>query len=121
MSEYDQQIEELVRAWVLAGQRLGIRVNAPYDLQVGATSVRCIACLPDFGGPNGMVLQATFPPNFAIDEVLERAAQKAGYYISFINPNSYTTHDLSEFQCALKDWGYYGSREVRPAWLSVST
>lgn len=120
MTEKDKQLEELIAAWVLASERLAIRVVAPFDFKVGATLYKCIAYLPDFGSPKGMLVQATFPPNFATDEALASNARKVGYYITFVNANSYSTFDLQEFQDALKDWGFYGSPAICPEWIGNS-
>jgi hypothetical protein len=117
MAEMDKQIEELIAAWKLASERLGIRVLAPFDFRVDAISYSCVAHLPDFGGPKGMLLQAMFPPKFTTDEELANDAKKAGYYMSFINPNVYSESNLDEFKDTLKDWGFYGPPASCPEWM----
>ena len=112
MEDMNKKVAEVIAAWTLAGERLGVRVVAPFEFKVGPASYNCIAYLPDFGGSKGMLLQATFPPVFATDQGLASAAQNEGYFISFINPNSYSRLDFHEFQEALKDWGF--------SWLTKS-
>jgi hypothetical protein len=120
MVEKATEREKLIAAWALASERLGIRVVSPFEFNGSLGSHECIAFLPDFGSSKGMLVQATYPPMFATDDALVTDAGKVGYYVSFINANSYATFDIQIFQEALKDWGFYGSPTIQPAWIDNS-
>jgi hypothetical protein len=121
MANMDKHIEELIAAWKLAGTELGIRVVAPFEFKVGAASYGCVAYLPDFGGPKGMLLQATIPPEFTTDQRLASHAREVGYFLSFINANTYSRFDVQEFKDALNDWGFYGPSSFHPEWMNKSS
>ena len=117
--DIDRQWKKTIAAWAMASKHLGIRSELPFDFQVGRSSHKCIAYLPDFGGPKGMLLQAIFPPEFKTDEAFASDATRAGFYYSFINPLAYGEFDLKSFQEALIDWGFFGSRSKRPNWVET--
>ena len=117
----DQTIltKRAANAWLEASRYLRIKVCAPYELRVGGESVDCLAFLPDFGGPKGMVIGTTLAPDFETDSDLIELAKKNGLYFSFINPAGYASYDESTFTEALIDWGFFGSLENRPNWFPV--
>ena len=120
MNEQEKKVQALIAAWLLAGSELGIRVVAPFEFKVDTRSFPCIAFLPDFGGPKGMILQAIFPPGFAVDWTLRNEAEKAGYYMSFVNAELYSMFEPQGFQEALRDWGFFGPQTTQPVWTAVS-
>ena len=117
MRDLHKKNAEVVAAWKLASSRLGIRVVAPFDFNVGQTSYKCAAYLPDFGGFKGMLVQTVFPPNFISDQRLARDAREEGYFVSFVNAETYCRFDLQTFQEALNDWGFVGRFGARPSWM----
>jgi hypothetical protein len=102
----------VTEAFMVAEQDLAIEVVAPFDLIVDGQSYRFLAFLPHFGSPKGMVVAAG--PS---DDGLWTAAQKAGYYMSSVNVDVYSTYMREHFVDTLKDWGFYGPAEKRPPWL----
>ena len=109
---------QVVEAWNDASRSLGFRVVAPFALQVGRRSAACIALLPDFGGSHGMVVGGIVSPDFATDGILIDCAREAGMYCSFINLEHYASFDPTVFKETLADWGFFGTSERRPVWLS---
>jgi hypothetical protein len=120
MGDVDKQTDDLIAAWSVASERLGFRIVAPFDFNRDGASYKCVAYLPDFGGPTGMVLQAIFPPHFTVDKNLARDVKKAGYYMSFINADCYSKFDPHQFEDALNDWGFYGPAALCPNWLETA-
>ncbi len=108
---------QAVAAWRQAGSSLAIRVEAPFTFRVDACDRRCVAYLPDFGGPNGILLVATVPPVFETDPAFDSAAHDAGYYVSYINIEEYADFSEESFKEALCDWGFFGSEARKPDWL----
>lgn len=109
---------QTVNAWTVASKLLGIRIVVPFTLSNENEFVECIAFLPDFGSPRGMVLGLTTPPEFKTDAVLIKCAKKRKLFYSFINPAIYSTYDEKRFKEVLTDWGFFGPIEKRPAWLT---
>jgi hypothetical protein len=113
----EEQEQRVIAAWIVAERELSIRVVAPFEFRAGAASYNCIAYLPDFGGPRGMLIEAFVPRKSPRNKALDRDAQAAGYYRSSISADVYQDFDRAKFQEALVDWGYYGPAVSRPQWL----
>ena len=106
-----------VKAWREASVALGIEVVAPYILRVGPRRVKCIAYVAHFGGPNGIVIGPSWPPDFQTDEDLVQCAKSRDLCYSFLNLEVYRNYDAETFREALRDWGYCGPSHKRPNWL----
>ena len=89
----EEPVSKLVSAWVTAAKELGIRIVAPFEFESEAGSFRCVAHLPDFAGPHGIIIIAGIPPSFETDKNLEDAARRAGYYLSIVNTDVYNSFD----------------------------
>jgi hypothetical protein len=113
----DGNRDALIQAWQSAQRELKIRVTAPFTFAAGATTHECIAFLPDFGGPGGMVIDAIGPPAFQPPQGMTSAAEVAGYYWSLINAEINSRFEADVFKEALLDWGYFGPASSRPEWL----
>jgi hypothetical protein len=92
-------------AWREAAAQLGIEVVAPFEV----AGVSFPAYLPDFGGPQGMVI--TGLTSSAEGEAA--AASEAGVYLSRVS-DGYAEFDCGQFQAALDDWGWYGAGREAP-------
>jgi hypothetical protein len=108
----------VIDAWNQAAQSLDITVVAPFAFADAEPAIECIAFLPEFGGPTGMVIGGIVPPAFDTDAALIRQANHAAVFFSFINLESYAQFNAPVFKEALKDWGFFGSPATRPAWLA---
>ena len=111
-------ISQLCKSWKSAGVALGFRIDTPYiSTTIEGREVLCVAHIPDFGSPNGMVVGAVFGPTYNIDTSVKQIAKEQGKYCSFINAKVYEEYDLEVFKEALIDWGFWGIEERRPIWL----
>lgn len=120
MKKIDQAILECAsKSWREACNHLKVRVVAPYTLEVAEDSTTCLAFLPDFGGQNGMVIGAMDLPKLGTDAHLKKLAERKGFYFSFVNAPAFADAPIDDkaFKDALEDWGYYGTKEKRPAWF----
>jgi hypothetical protein len=107
-------------AWRMAAAALSIRIEAPYPLEgADGREILCIAFLPDFGSPKGMVIGLACRPNYKIDGTLKLSAETRGLFYSFINPDIYEQYNDEVFKEALVDWGYFGNENIRPSWLEA--
>jgi hypothetical protein len=110
-------LEQAVTAWVTASKDLGFRITAPYTFKCGKESVQCLAFLPHFGGPNGMIIGTSAPPRFETDKRLIEYAQAKKMFCSFINLDAYRTYKENVFKEALADWGYFGPLKENPLFV----
>jgi hypothetical protein len=112
----EDQRDALIRAWQSAQRELKIRVTAPFSLSTGTATHNCVAFLPDFGSPAGMVIDAIEPPLFRPSKGLATAAEAAGLYLSLISAEVYLHFDSEKFKEALLEWGFFGPDPLRPSW-----
>jgi len=115
--------DTLVRAtqfWFDECQKLGVDIIAPYSFEVGNKSLTYLAFLPDFGGVKGTLICPMDSPKIPPDIRMQQAARERGFYVSSINVKGYANHTVSKgvFKEILCDWGYYGTKEKRPAWFA---
>lgn len=119
MSSIDQVVlNRASRTWHDACRKLGVKAVAPFSLGEGAASVACLAFLPDFGGPSGMIVGGMDLPEIVPDDALQRLAKTKGLYLSFVNVSAFADREVAEpvFKEALNDWGYFGILENCPNW-----
>ena len=109
--------DKLSSFWRLAGQVLGIKVNAPFELRTQGRVHLCVAHLPDFGGGQGTVIMGTSPPDFAADPIFIADAEDCGYHWSFLNTEEYSEFDIEIAKEALRDWGFAGDPSFQPSWI----
>ena len=65
--EKDQRevFNRTVQSWITASRSLHINVTTPFTASVADRTIECLAFLPDFGSPNGMLVGVMFNPGFA--------------------------------------------------------
>jgi hypothetical protein len=112
-------IASAAERWIKACAELDVQIVAPFILTDGEYSGACIGFLPNFGGPNGMVIGAMDLPSVAPDSRVETAARRRDLYISFVNASAFSNSSVDDrtFKEALEDWGYFGPQTGRPKWL----
>jgi hypothetical protein len=114
--------ESAVKVWKKFCDKLGVEIIAPYTLETQGHLINCLAFLPNFGGPRGMIVGSMNLPEVTTDPQLIKIAQEKGLFYSFINTKAFTTTEIDEtiFKATLADWGYYGPLKRRPRWLIES-
>lgn len=110
------KLKSASQSWQTICRKWGIRTIVPFVLKVEGQCVDCIAYLPDFGGPNGMVIGAMDLPEVSSDDRVFALARKKGLFCSFVNVSAFGDRKIAEnvFKDALEDWGYFGPPENRP-------
>ena len=104
--------DQMVAAWREAASRLGIRVVAPYSMELTDGTVLMVeAFLPDFGGPRGAVA-------IALDD--EERCARATLSNRFVSQlaSSYGRFEVERFRDTLNDWQWFGRVADRPVWYS---
>jgi len=112
------ELKRLSSTWRVAAEELSFRIEAPYSFKGTPNSnVSCVAFLPDFGGPKGMVVDLLDDPPYERGSPIRLSAEANGMFCSFINPKVYEKFDAEEFKEALTDWGFFGPNGDRPNWM----
>ena len=70
---------------------------------------------PDFGSPQGVIIDAIQPPNYDGDIALKNYAYERHVYYSQVNASQLATYKDADFIDMFRDWGYFG--ESPPPWL----
>lgn len=109
-------LKKASEAWIVAGERLGIRVTAPFMLASGCESIECVSFLPDFGSWKGTIVGAIYPPDYETDKKVADYAKRNGIFCSFPSLLGHSSYDEAVFKDALEDWGYFGPLEDCPDW-----
>jgi len=113
----DEVAAKIEDAWLDAAEQLGIDVEAPYVIDTAAGSATFLAFLPDFGGPNGMVLASA---DVEEGDLPTHVANDAGLFRVEVTER-YATYDEDLFRDSLNDWGWYGPRNGAPDWYDGHT
>jgi hypothetical protein len=111
----------VVDVWRTAGEKLGFTVEAPYEFVLSGRTHSCLAFLPHFGTPKGIIVLGTRPPRFEADRSIAADAAQAGVGCSFVNVELYGRYDQELFESTLSDWGYHGPSDKKPGWLKPWT
>jgi hypothetical protein len=107
---------EVAVAWNEAARDLKFTFQTPFDFRTSnGESHRFIGLVSKFGSAKGTVigLIAQFESRSVAKEL-----DDLGYYLSFLNPDSYCHYTRDNFIATLDDWGWCGSTDERPAWYS---
>ncbi len=117
---FSQLIQKASQTWLVAAEKLGIRVTAPFAISMASHSIQCIAFVPDFGSANGTIVGVMHSQTFNTDSKLKEYAKRNGIFYSFVNPLGWIEYDEAAFKDALEDWGYYGPQDKCPVWFKGS-
>jgi hypothetical protein len=109
--------QQLVQAWLRAGEDLGIEVVAPFVLPVDGGEIRCVALARDFGHRNGMLVRRGGVTEWWEDKPLLDRAVDLGYGVTHLG-KSYKDYDRLSFIDALNDWGWRGDPDAAPDWYT---
>lgn len=105
---------QMEAAWLEAAEQLDIDVEAPYAVDSPTGSVTFLAFLPDFGGPNGMVVASTANED---GDLPAQVASDAGLFYTQLTEN-YSVFDEERFRDTLSDWGWHGGHGNAPPWYT---
>ena len=108
------EAERIEEAWLEASGRLHIEVEAGYVLDRDLGSTTFLLYLPDFGGPNGVVVMEMGHGEGNLPALLARDAELV--YAEL--PGTFTRFESERFQEALNEWGWYGPPEDAPPWFA---
>jgi hypothetical protein len=105
--------ERMIQAWREAGIDLSVRVTAPFRLVREGEEADVIALVHDFGCRAGAIVGA-------LDDdraILAKLTSAAGYFVSLVNPECYSTYTREKFIDTLNDWQYFGPLPI-PSWYT---
>ena len=119
MRAQEQKFNKVVDVWKQASKELNFDLEAPYKLEDSDNSYQCIAMVPHFGNPKGIVILLTFPPDFPTDSKVFSVAEKLGFSCSYINVEDYMEYTKAIIVEALSDWGFFGEISNKPDFVKI--
>lgn len=93
--------------WKEASLYYNFKIYTPFKFCYQNQILEAFAYLPEYGSPNGMIVELTFHPDFIISQEIVSWCRNNEVFYSFINANSYSDLDLKLFSETLVDWGRY--------------
>lgn len=109
----------LAREWSLIAGGLGLRIVAPFAIDLPTGRVDADVLLVDFGASNGMLLvtdvERVWPHR---DSTVE-----AGFGFSVLSapePTGPSPADWEPIKEMLREWGWAGRVDGEPAWMRVA-
>jgi hypothetical protein len=102
-------------AWRQAGKELGVAVENPYGLHWNGRMYPYPVFLPQFGGGKGALLVALESPN---EHERSKAGSDAGFFVSRVNAETYSSYERGKFVDTLNDLGWFGPDGQAPKWYT---
>ncbi len=102
----------MTEVWRQASQDLGFAFVAPFTLKDGQETLAYLGLVPQFGSPKGMLIIVGLDA-----ERHGRVAIQHGYGYSCFSDHS-DAYNREDFVDILSDWGWSGSPESAPSWIS---
>jgi len=109
----DPMPDFLIEEWRQAAADLGLAIEAPFLLQLRDGRIEARLLLRNFGNANGMLIVT----DFGVVEPFTDEVVARGYGYSTLSERiSRAAYDRDAFVEMLRDWGWSGPEEERPAW-----
>jgi hypothetical protein len=105
---------QMINAWQVAAEDLGIDVVAPFVLRVDGAEVRFEVLVKEFGGSNGMLLDR----RMGATGTGPGRIYGLGYWVLSVLGTNHTEYDRSSFIDELNCWGWNGDLNAAPDWYS---
>ncbi len=103
----------MLEEWRRAAAELGLRIEAPFVVQLRTGRLEARLLLRHFGARNGMLIVT----DFSVIEPFADEVVAVGYgYSTLSEPRSADGYDKETFVEMLWDWGWFGPDDERPAW-----
>ncbi|GHV57994.1 hypothetical protein FACS1894182_08440 [Bacteroidia bacterium] len=102
-----EQIEAVRYNWLRASQELGFRIVTPYIFTLNEVKHEAFAFLPEYGSPNGIIIDLMMEPNFETNEKVEEFAQINTCFYSFIGVDGFPSYNKDFIIDCLEDWGKF--------------
>lgn len=94
-----------------ASKSLGISVETPFL----AGGIIFTAYVRNFGRPKGTLI---LPIDHKETSKAYEFADKENYFLSFLNPETYSKYNEQDFKEMLDDWHWFGPEELKPNWYT---
>jgi hypothetical protein len=113
----DPSFGDVVRCWQRASRELRFEIESPYVLVVDDESFWCVAYLPHFSCPTGVVLALLEDSSeFYASRIYHLHRSRDDLNILLINPEVYGRYDRELFSASMREWGFCGPAHLRPSW-----
>ena len=97
-----------------AAKELGVKIQAPFRLNLSKQEIEFDVHVLDFGGPKGILVISFLDPDFSSKA---KFAHEAGFSCSGLNPECYTVFNRQEFIDKFDDWKWCGKGKS-PEWYT---
>jgi len=109
---HDQKVAATALHRFASRYGLSLRTHVSFEECPGCVA---LGFAPNFGSPNGVVIDAIEPPTYEGNIALKKYAYEREFYYSQVNASQLATYDDTDFLEMFRDWGYFG--ESPPIWL----
>ncbi|GHT35576.1 hypothetical protein FACS189434_13600 [Bacteroidia bacterium] len=98
-----EQIETVRNNWLRVSRELGFKIVTPYLFTLNGVEQEAFAFLPEYGSPNGIIIDLMIEPYYETNEDVKVFAKIKACFWSFIG----TGYDRDLIIDALEDWGKF--------------
>ncbi len=103
---------DITNAWIEASKELGVKIKAPFMLQLERDNfIESILLVEDFGSKLGTLVFVES------DWLVNEKIKPSGYGISTLG-ETYQKYNRDSFIEMLNDWGFFGDEIKKPEWYS---
>ena len=95
--------------WLRASKELSFEIITPILLKTNGIAKKGFAYLPEYGSPNGIVVELITAPDYKADNHIVKWAKLKNCFYSFINIEELLIYDQSYFRELLEDWKKFKS------------
>ena len=106
----EKYIEIARENWLRASEEMNFKFVSPYPFAYNNMVKKIFAFLPEYGSPNGMIIDFIMEPDYDIDKDISNIAKLKNCFCSFVNIENFLKYDEEAFKDALDDWMKYPSR-----------
>jgi len=104
--------KNLIAAWKLAAQELGLEITTPFIMNTVNGKVYYPLLVKKFGRRKGTIIARH---SLFMDYPMPKDKD---YYFSAVNAEHYSNYDKANFIETLEDWGYFGQQSAKPEWYN---
>ena len=104
---------DMCDAWREASRQLGFEFTSPFTVHIDGRAFEYLGLVHSFGARDGTLIATMHS-----DSLLADHATPDGFYVSALNPCSYSTFHRDHFIATLDDWRWFGPEDKKPSWYT---
>ncbi len=107
----------LIEKWTAVSIELNIKVDFNVTFELDSEKFDVPVLIKNFGAESGMVLH--FPNSLSAEQLDKLFEHQFGS--CQLSKNEQSSYDLDDVKEMLKDWGWFGTSELKPQWIEDKT